>query len=278
MGHLRWNSAAGACAAAAIGAVLGAAGCAGQITARPDLYTAEKVPSEARGRGVEMVLVKPVSPKPSPVLVMFASGDGGLMGASKTVLQHLADQGHYVAGISSRQALGIMRSSGDLIQPAEGVAVLGALKAQAKEKLGLPASTPVVVTGMSRGANMVIFAAGNPTLKTDIVGAVAIALTRELDYLEVPDAAVGLPGVKVDDKGRAQAYHGIERLGAVPLAVIQSTNDKYVPSAESRTLLGPDTPTRRLYEVPSSGHSFGGGEEVMLKDVDDALNWILARK
>ena len=278
MNKSKWERARLVGALSAILAVVGVAACAGRLTARPELYKTEKIQTGAKGRGIELVLVKPVAPKPSPVLVLFASGDGGLMGASKTVLQHLADQGYYVAGLSSRQALGIMRPSGQLIQPAEGVEVLAALKSQAKAGLGLPADTPVVVTGMSRGANLVIFAAGNPTLKSDIVGAVAMALTRELDYLEIPDAAVGQPGIKVDEKGRGQAYHGIERLGSVPLAVIQSTKDKYVPSAESRQLLGPDTPTRRLYEVPSSGHSFGGGEATMLKDLDDALAWIGSRK
>ena len=278
MPTLRLGTAACCRAAGAFLVAAVATGCAGRIEVRPDVYQAQKVETDRGARGVGMVLVKPVSPKPSPVLVIFASGDGGLMGVSKTVLQHLADQGHYVAGISSREALGIIRPSGQRIQPAVGVEFLSALKTQAKEKLGLPAETPVIVTGMSRGANMVIFAAGNPTLKTDILGAVAIALTRELDYLEVPEEAKGLPGVKVDDQGRAQAYHGIERLGSIPLAVIQSTKDSYVPSAESRTLLGPDTPTRRLYEVPSSGHNFGGGEQVMLKDLDDALAWILTHK
>ncbi len=62
------------------------------------------------------------------------------------------------------------------------------------------------------------------------------------------------------------------------MAVIQSTNDSYVPSAESRRLLGPDTPTRRLYEIESRGHSFGGGEAEMLKALDDALTWIASRQ
>jgi hypothetical protein len=63
-------------------------------------------------------------------------------------------------------------------------------------------------------------------------------------------------------------------LGSVPVAVIQSTNHPYVPSAESRQLLGPDTPTLRLYEVESSNHRFGGAHDKMIADVDDALKWI----
>ena len=60
-------------------------------------------------------------------------------------------------------------------------------------------------------------------------------------------------------------------LGSTPVAIIQSTNDPYVPAAESRKLLGPDTATLRLYEVESSNHRFGGARDKVLADVDDAL-------
>jgi len=64
-------------------------------------------------------------------------------------------------------------------------------------------------------------------------------------------------------------------LGSTPVAVIQSTNDPYVPAAESRELLGPDTPTLRLYEVEASNHRFGGAHDKLIEDVDDAMRWIL---
>jgi hypothetical protein len=95
---------------------------------------------------------------------------------------------------------------------------------------------------------------------------------------QLPESALSQPGVKVDDQQRPQTYPAIERVGAIPLAVIQSTNDSYVKSAEARRLMGPDTPTRRLYEVPSDGHNFGGGGARLLSDVDDALDWILKKK
>ena len=82
------------------------------------------------------------------------------------------------------------------------------------------ALNPVLVKPASPQGSpvLVVFASG-------IVGAVAIALTRELDNLSLPDEALGLPGVKVDDRQRPQTYPAIERVGAIPLAVIQSTND-----------------------------------------------------
>jgi len=63
-------------------------------------------------------------------------------------------------------------------------------------------------------------------------------------------------------------------MGAARLAVIQSTNDDYVPAVESRELLGPDTPTLRLYTVEAKDHGFSDARDQLLQDLDDALRWV----
>jgi hypothetical protein len=130
------------------------------------------------------------------------------------------------------------------------------------------------VTGVSRGASFVVFAAGEPSQQPQICGAVAIALTRESDYMKPPNPAERGPYIKLDEKGGILLYPALARLGSIPVAVIQSTHDSYVTAAESRSLMGPDTPTRRLFEVQASNHSFGGGREQLFRDVDEALSWI----
>jgi hypothetical protein len=253
--------------------------CAGYLAPRPEVYGIQTATIARDDISVDLVLVKPTLPKPTPTLVVFSSGDGGLKGINMEVLQHLADRGdHYVAGYSSRDVLANVESSGRRIPYAQAVDNIRWIIGQAKQKLGLPASAPVIVTGMSRGANMVVLAGSDRTLRSHLVGAVAIALTRELDYVEFPAGATRPRGIELDDEQRIQTYPALTRLGTVPLAVIQSTNDSYVPSAESRQLLGPDTRTRRLYEVESNTHSFGGGEDEMLRALDDALNWIAGRR
>jgi pimeloyl-ACP methyl ester carboxylesterase len=246
-----------------------------QLAAKPSVYTARKETFVAGSLKVDLVLVSPVSPKPQPVLIVFASGDGGLSGISKATLQHLADRGYYVAGLSSRDALKSIRDANGRIAHHVALASLTSLFEQARAALKLPAATPLIVTGMSRGANLAVVAAGAPDLQPAIAGGVAMALTREADYLDMPAGAEKTPGIQLDAKGRVQMYPAIQRIGTIPFAVIQSTKDSYVPSAESRQLLGPNTATRRLYEVTSSGHNFGGGEDVLFRDLDEALQWIL---
>jgi len=249
-----------------------------QLASKPSVYAARKEKVTAGSLSVDLVLVTPVSPKAQSVLVVFASGDGGLRGISKDTLQHLADQGYYVAGLSSRDAMKSIKDSNGRIAHHVAMTSLASLFDQAKVALKLPARTQVVLTGMSRGANLVVVAAGAPDLQSGIAGGVAMALTREADFLDLPPGADKEPGIQVDAKGRPQMYPAIQQIGSVPFAVIQSTKDSYVPSAESRQLLDPDTSTRRLYEVTSSGHNFGGGEDVLFRDLDDALRWIMARK
>jgi dienelactone hydrolase len=248
------------------------AGCAGNL--KPGPYTAHKETITTPGSRMNVTLVKPAPTQPPPFLVVFASGDGGLHGASLAVLQHFADRGHWVAGFSSPEAFQDVLKTRGTPNYAAGRDTFISIIRQTKAALNLSEQTPIVISGMSRGASVVIAAAGDPSFQPRIAGAVAIALTREFDELTIPEQAKSLPGVKTDDKGRIQTYPAIQRLGALPLAIIQSTNDSYVPSAESRRLLGPDTPTRRLYEVQSRNHSFGGGQDALMRDLDDAMKWI----
>jgi len=48
----------------------------------------------------------------------------------------------------------------------------------------------------------------------------------------------------------------------------------YVPSAESRQLLGSDTPKLRLYQVKARDHGFSDALGKMLQDLDAALRWV----
>jgi len=227
-------------------------------------------------RIVKLAVARPATdPAAPPFLVVFASGDGGLRGVSKDLLVHLAEQNYWVVGFSSPEAFkGIADNSKEQPNYAGARDRLVSLIGQAKQAVGLPDRTPVVITGMSRGANVVVAAAGDAVLRPGIVGAIAIALTREFDDLTVPDSAVGRQGVQTDDQGRLQTYPSLQRLGSMRVAVIQSTNDKYVRSAESRRLLGPDTPTRRLYEIESKNHSFGGGKAPLMQALDDSMAWV----
>jgi dienelactone hydrolase len=250
----------------------GCTACAG-LQSKPGVYEIKKDSVKEGSRRVPLIYAKPATVKHPDYLVVFATGDGGWRSVSLDVFDHLAALGYMCAGVNSPDAVKPVKRAGEKTSTAQAAERVNASFAEAKKAFGLPPSTPVIVVGFSRGATLVAFSAVHPELRNQVRGAIALALTREADYLRAPPAERA-PEIKVDDKGRIQIYPALKSYGSVPVAVIQSTNDPYVPSAESRELLGPDTPTLRLYEVDSSNHRFGGARDKMIADVDDALAWI----
>ncbi|HEY7379522.1 MAG TPA: AcvB/VirJ family lysyl-phosphatidylglycerol hydrolase [Steroidobacteraceae bacterium] len=249
------------------------AGCAPELASRPGAYTVSRQPVQVAGHELSLTYVRPTEARHPGYLVVFATGDAGWWGTSHELFAHLAKQGYEIAGFNAPEILKPIVRSGERMSTADAAKGLAQAYAHAKHDLGLPDSTPIIVVGFSRGATLVAFTALHPELRDGIGGAVAIALTREADYLKAPPRERA-PDVQVDDQGRIQIYPALKFLGATRLAVIQSTNDPYVPSAESRQLLGPDTPTLRLYQVEARNHGFSGGREQLMQDLDEALRWI----
>jgi dienelactone hydrolase len=251
--------------------------CAGRFASRPGVYAThgERI-SLPRG-DLEVTYVTPEKPRRPVSMILFATGDAGWWGTSGTIFEHLAGEGYYVAAYDSRQI--VERAEKAEAKPTieEAAAGIDTMLVRMRRDLGLPETTPVIVTGFSRGANLVLFTAAVGQLQHHLRGAVAIALTREMDYLEAPEPGHRPPEIEVDEKGRMQTYPAIPLVGSIPFAVIQSRGDKYVPGDEARQLFGPDTGTRRLYVVDAKNHGFRGGRPEMLRDLDDALAWIEKR-
>jgi len=259
-------------------AIVGGVALSGCVALRPQpgVYDVRREPVRLHKFSMHLTLVKPAATRPPSALILYASGDAGWLGASKVVLEHMAEVGYTIAAYDSRELVSDIKRAGGEVSFAAAAAEIGALLVEAKRLSGLPASTPTIVTGFSRGASLVVFAAGEPSLQAHICGGVAMALTRESDYIIVPDAAHRPASIQLDGKGRILTYPAIARLGPIPIAVIQSAGDSYVPADEARRLFGPDTPTRRLYEVDARNHGFGGGREELLHALDESLAWITA--
>ena len=251
---------------------LACSACAG-LQSKPGVYEIMKEHFKEGPRRIPLIYARPAQVKHPNYLVVFATGDGGWRSVSLEVFDHLAELGYLCAGVNSPDAVKPVKRAGEKVSTAQAAERVKAAFSQAKHKFGLAESTPIIVVGFSRGATLVAFSALHPNIRDQLGGAIALALTREADYLRAPPAERA-PDIQVDAKGRIQIYPAMKFLGSVPVAVIQSTNDPYVPAAESRQLLGPDTPTLRLYEVESSNHRFGGARDQMIADVDDALRWI----
>jgi predicted esterase len=257
-------------------AILGLAGCGVHLEAEPGVYDVRHEKLELANGALDFTYVTPAAPKPPAHLVIFASGDAGWMGASGLVFKHLARSGYYVAGYNSHEGVRQIKDAGKNLPITEAAIDIASIVSQAKEDLNLPDDTPTILTGFSRGASMVIMGAAVRKIQPLLEGAVAMSLTKEADYVRTPKGTTLPQGVKLDEEGRLLTYPLLERLGALPIAVIQADGDKYVPASEARTLIGPDTPSRRLYTVENTVHGFKGAHDALLHDLDDALAWVKA--
>jgi len=259
--------------ALAIASACSLLGCAGPLRSKPDAFVARTVPVKFGGRVIEVTYVTPLVPKTRGVLILFASGDAGYWGVSSEMIEHLADERYYLVTYDARQLIAREKKSKSRSKIRDLEALYDTMLVDARRSLSLPDTVPVIVTGYSRGANMVVLCAGIESLRRHLAGAVAIALCPNTDYLEPPTREEPLSTVLVDGEGHLQTYEAIPSAGSLPFAVIQGTKDSYIGADEARSRFGPDTPRRRFYAIEGS-HTFGGARDTLMRDLDDALGWI----
>lgn len=263
--------------AAALALLLAAHGAAARVRSEPGVYDVAVRPVKIGTRHLRVTYVRPVTPRHPKYLIVFTTGDGGWHGVSNEVIEHLAEQGYAIAGLSAPDVLRPLKRAGRKMSAAQAAKLLGAAFARFRKDLTAAASARLIVVGFSRGATFAAFTAIHPELHADLAGAVAIGLTRQADYLRSIVPAALVSKIQLDKRRRGLIYPALKMFADVRVAVIQSTGDHYVRAAESRKLLGPDTDTRRLYTVRARNHRFSGGREQLIEDLDAALHWIEQR-
>ena len=119
---------------------------------------------------------------------------------------------------------------------------------------------PTILVGVSRGSGLAVAAAGEPAFQPSLAGVVAVALTREEEYVHRlkrnRKAPQEPPEIVMLDN-----YEYLPRLRNLPLSIIQSTHDDYLPAEEARRLLGPDSRFVSCTPIRAKNHSFTDARE-----------------
>jgi fermentation-respiration switch protein FrsA (DUF1100 family) len=205
-------------------------------------------------------------------LLVYATGDGGWHRKDLAAYHHLIGFGYPTAGFDAHDYVTHLGAR-DSTTPARLAADYQRIIKAAKEALDLPADYPVVLVGVSRGAGLSVVAAGQRGLRPSISAVLAIALTKEEEYVKML-RRLRRRGRPVVGPEMVEVYDYLPRLAGMPVAVIQSTRDDYLPAAEARTLFGPDNPHRWFQPVQARNHSFGGARLQLYEAMDRSLNWI----
>ncbi len=254
-----------------------AAGCAHRV---PPLDASAPVRWESRvpldGRSLTLHLSRPCTIDDAHPLVLFATGDGGWRGKDKDAYERITRWGYPVAGFSAPEYLRQVVRRRQEATPADVARDYGRFIAAAKAELSLPPATPTILVGVSRGSGLTVAAAGQETLQRELAGLVTVALTREEEYVHhlrrsrrSPDGDSEL--VMLDN------YEYLARLSRLPLSIIQSTHDDYLPAAEARRLLGPDTSLHQLHAIESKNHSFSDARPQLYQELQRSLAWVARR-
>ena len=211
----------------------------------------------------------------SDVLVVYATGDGGWRGLDKTLFEWISARNYPVVGFSSRNYLKNLGYVGDTTTPHMLVRDFEKIIQYSRQKLGMQQSTRIILVGLSRGAGFAVVAAGQGELNSDLAGVVAIALTKEEEhvvrYRRRGRSQPGQPGREILT---IQTYEYLPRIASVPVVVIQSTHDGYLPADAARALFGQDTEKRKLISINAKNHGFTGGCPALCKETENALDWI----
>jgi hypothetical protein len=223
---------------------------------------------------LELHLARPAVGAAGLPLLLYATGDGGWRSADRGLFRHMASWGYPLAGFSARhylEHLGFQATS-----PAHVAADYARLVAFAKSSLGLPPDSPTVLVGFSRGSGLAVVAAAQPELQSLLCGVLAVALTDEEEYVHAYRTRKGRDPRDLGARELAtlRPYEQLPRLGRLPLAVIQSTRDAYLPAAKARQLFGPDGELRRLDSIDAGGHTFSGARDALYEQAHAALEWI----
>ena len=231
----------------------------------------ERVDWSQRGKTLSLSIYHPNTGVPKGTIVM-AGGDVGWVGLAVTMAHHLVAQGYVVVGINVRQYLSAYTAGASHLSPADVQRDYADLSRYLKGR-GLLRS-PVIVSGVSEGAALAVLAAAAPDNHSWIAGAITMGLpaTAEIawrwsdftTWITKRDAAE--PSI------RARDY--LASVSPLPLVMIQSTRDEYVPSGDYRDLESVARAPHQQVLIDASNHRFTDKIPELQKAYNAALGWI----
>lgn len=206
-------------------------------------------------------------------LLLYTTGDGGWVRKDLTLYKHIVSWGYPTAGFSAPEYLKHLAGEEGTTTPGQLGRDYAQIIAFAEARLHVAPGTPVILIGVSRGAGLEVVAAGQPRVRQKLGGVVAVALTKEEEYVRWFGRRLPLVH-RPAKRTMVEVYDYLPLLGTLPVAVVQSTRDGFLPAGAAARLFGPETPTRRFRAIDARNHSFGGARDAMYDAVKASLQWI----
>lgn len=230
----------------------------------------EKVDVPVRGKTLTLTIYSPRAQ--SRGTIVMGSGDVGWVGLAPSMAEELAAQGYTVIGINVRQYLAAFTSGSNHLQPNDVPGDYRFLITTLKQTRRLDG--PIIVSGVSEGAALAVLASADPTNHAWINGVITMGLppTAELAW-RWTDAAAWITKHDADEPSFA-AKDVIATVAPVPLYMIQSTKDEYVPQVERERLLAMAREPKKQILIDASNHRFTDKRPELSAAYVAGLAWI----
>lgn len=229
-------------------------------------------PVVVRGKTLTVTVYVPKAGATVKGTVFMGSGDVGWVGLAVSLAEFLSDDGYVVAGINARQYLGAFVDGAAHLTvpqvPGDFAVVAAALRAK-----GLLAR-PVVVAGVSEGAALAVAAAADASAHQWIDGVMTMGLpaTAELAW-RWKDALTWVTKNDADEPSFSP-HEILPQVAPLPLAMLQSRRDEYVPEADYRRFERVAGEPKRFVLIDAANHRFTDKQPELRAQVQAALSWI----
>jgi fermentation-respiration switch protein FrsA (DUF1100 family) len=205
--------------------------------------------------------------------IIVSSGDGGWIHLGPHVAELLSAHGFYVIGFDVRAYLSTFTSGASTLRTEEEPGDYRVLAQFARRATG---RKPILI-GVSEGAGLSVLAATDPATKAEIQGVIGLGLPdlNELAW-RWKDMAIYLTH-RSPNEPMFSAAAIVDRIAPLPLAVIHSTHDEFVPLAEVERVLNAARDPKRLSIVSASNHRFSDNLDEFDRQLLQAIAWVKER-
>jgi dienelactone hydrolase len=223
-----------------------------------------------RGKTLTVTIYRPTSaPKGT---VIMGSGDVGWVGVGVAMAEFLVGEGYLVAGVNVRQYLSTFTSGKTHLETSDPPADYYALWEFLRASHGLV--DPVVVSGISEGAALAILAASSSRNHAWLRGVITMGVppTAELAWRWTDFTAWITKGDAREPSFAAKDF--VASVSPLPLVMLQSKKDEYVPESEYRLLDQMARPPKKLVIIDASNHRFTDRTRELRREYLAAIAWI----
>lgn len=201
--------------------------------------------------------------------VLFAPGDGGWRGWAVTIAQQMASWGYDVYGLDTKTYLTCFTGKTALKE----ADVMSDFRSLAQWMTG-NSGEKVTLVGWSEGAGLAVLAAACAENKRTFRGVITFGLGDEnvLGWTWKDNLTYVTKSRPSEPVFHASDY--MSKVAPLPLLMIYSSKDEYVPFDEAKHLATLAKEPKRVTVILAANHRFDGNTSEFYRTLREGLQWI----